>query len=146
MAVIFATEDVRRWWSVSGALDSATKPSSGCTQFVIEFDGALVGFLQLWQESDPEYRHAGIDLVLDPEYRGRGIGPAAIRLAALIAFRERGHHRIVIDPNAENTAAIRAYEKVGFKRVGIMRRYEWSEHHGDWTDGLLMDLLEPDLR
>jgi hypothetical protein len=52
-----------------------------------------------------------------------------------------GHHRITIDPAAENAAAIRAYEKVGFRPVGVMRRYERDVDGDGWHDGLLMELL-----
>ena len=43
-----------------------------------------------------------------------------------------------------NDRAIKAYEAVGFKRVGIMRKAEL--HNGEWTDGVLMDLLIEELR
>lgn len=59
-------------------------------------------------------------------------------------FEERGHHRIVIDPAAYNVHAIRAYEKVGFRRVGVMRRYERGAD-GTFHDGMLLDLLPEDL-
>jgi len=55
-------------------------------------------------------------------------------------FRERGHHRLTIDPALANERAIRAYERVGFRRVGVMREYERGAD-GSWHDGLLMDLL-----
>ncbi len=58
---------------------------------------------------------------------------------------ERGHHRLTIDPAADNAAAIRAYEKVGFRRVGIMREYERGPD-GTWHDGLLLDMLKEELR
>jgi len=57
---------------------------------------------------------------------------------------EHGHHRVVIDPAADNAAAIRCYSKVGFRPVGIMRRYERGPD-GTWHDGLLMDLLADEL-
>lgn len=40
--------------------------------------------------------------------------------------------------------AIRAYEAVGFRRVGIMRAHERGAD-GSWRDGLLMDLLVGDM-
>ena len=43
-----------------------------------------------------------------------------------------------------NERAIRAYERVGFKRVGIMRRYERGVD-GEWHDGLLLDLLPEEM-
>jgi aminoglycoside 6'-N-acetyltransferase len=57
----------------------------------------------------------------------------------------RGHHRLTIDPAAGNARAIRAYERVGFRPVGVMRRYE-GDLDGTWHDGLLMDLLAGELR
>jgi aminoglycoside 6'-N-acetyltransferase len=50
----------------------------------------------------------------------------------------------VIDPAADSAAAIRCYSKVGFRPVGIMRRYERGSD-GTWHDGLLMDLLAEEL-
>jgi aminoglycoside 6'-N-acetyltransferase len=68
-----------------------------------------------------------------------------MRLLARYLFEEHGHHRLTIDPAAENAAAIRAYERVGFRAVGIMRRYERGPDDV-WRDGLLMDMLEEEFR
>jgi aminoglycoside 6'-N-acetyltransferase len=59
-------------------------------------------------------------------------------------FDHRGHHRITIDPAADNHGAIRCYQKVGFRMVGVMRQYERG-NDGQFHDGLLMDLLRDDL-
>ena len=64
---------------------------------------------------------------------------------AIHLIRERGHHRIVIDPASDNIAAIRCYAAVGFKPVGVMRAYEHDIDGDGWHDGLLMDLLAGDL-
>jgi aminoglycoside 6'-N-acetyltransferase len=58
---------------------------------------------------------------------------------------ELGHHRLVIDPAVDNDAAIRCYKAVGFREVGVMRRYERDTEGDGWHDGLLMDLLAEDL-
>lgn len=60
-------------------------------------------------------------------------------------FDDRRHHRLVIDPAAANTRAIRAYERVGFRAVGVMRAYERGAD-GTWHDNLLMDMLADELR
>jgi aminoglycoside 6'-N-acetyltransferase len=52
---------------------------------------------------------------------------------------------LTIDPAAHNLRAIKAYERVGFKPVGLMRMYERGPE-GEWHDGLLMDMLAEDLR
>ena len=90
------------------------------------------------------YRHAGIDLFLSEAAQGQGLGLDAVRTITPHLIEERGHHRLVIDPAADNVAAIRTYEKAGFKPVGVMRRYERLPG-GDGHDGVLMDLLADEL-
>jgi aminoglycoside 6'-N-acetyltransferase len=114
------------------------------TTFVIMKDGESIGWIGGWEKLDPDYRHAGIDLFVASAHQGRGYGPEAVRLVCSWLFQERGHHRITIDPAAENVRAIAAYEKVGFKRVGVMRAYERGAD-GTYHDGVLLDLLAADL-
>jgi aminoglycoside 6'-N-acetyltransferase len=115
----------------------------GLAYYVVEVDGRVAGAIQWAAEEDPEYRHASIDIYLDPAVHGRGIGTDAIRTLAAHLVDDEGFHRLVIDPAADNTAAIRCYQKVGFRPVGVMRQYERDEH--GWHDGLLMDLLADEL-
>lgn len=105
--------------------------------------GGVIGAVQYDQDPDPQYRHAGIDLFLDPAWQGRGLGPEAVHAVVRHLFSVLGHHRITIDPAADNTRAIHAYERVGFRPVGLLRAYERA---GDGTlrDGLLMELLAAD--
>ncbi len=137
---IHRTPEVARWW---GEPDEGFPWSDApeCERRVIEHDARVVGLLELHEEPTPTYRHAAIDLFVDPAVRGRGIGPAAIALLLRELFDERGHHRVTIDPALENAAAIRAYEKVGFRRVGVMREYERDADGRGWHDSLLMELL-----
>jgi aminoglycoside 6'-N-acetyltransferase len=113
--------------------------------FVIEVDAEVVGAIQYGEEDDPMYRHANVDIFLATSRHGQGLGAEAIRLLAGHLFEDRGHHRLTIDPAADNAAAIRAYEKVGFRRVGILRSYERGPD-GVWHDGLLMDMLREEFR
>jgi aminoglycoside 6'-N-acetyltransferase len=133
--------EVARWW---GADDIEGEISEQFIEadkgFVIEADGEVVGAIQYHEEDDPMYHHAGMDIFLTTPRHGQGLGTEAIRLLASYLFEERGHHRLTIDPAADNTAAIRAYERVGFRRVGIMRNYERGPD-GAWHDGMLMDML-----
>lgn len=112
--------------------------------FCIRLGDELIGWICGWEKLVPEYKHAGIDLFLSATHHGKGYGPEAIRLVCRWLFEERGHHRITIDPSASNANAIRAYEKVGFKRVGVLRMYEQGPD-GTYHDGMLLDLLKSDL-
>jgi len=147
LAVIRADPEVYRWWrggpdlQAAVAEELATEDEHG---FVIEYEDRTVGFIQWWAEEEPEYRHAGIDIYLDASMHGRGIGTDAVRILATHLIHDHGHHRITIDPAADNEAAIRCYAKVGFRPVGVMRQYERGPD-GTWHDGLLMDLLASEL-
>ncbi len=137
---IHATLEVSRWWDdPDDGFPWSDDPES--TRFAIELDGAVVGMIEFWEELTPKYRHATIDLFLDPAVHGRGLGTEAVGQMVRHLIEERGHHRITIDPAAENSVAIRVYEKVGFKPVGVMRSYERDAGGEGWHDGLLMELL-----
>jgi aminoglycoside 6'-N-acetyltransferase len=112
--------------------------------FVIEVDGEVIGAMQYDEVEDPMYRSAGIDLYLTTPRHGQGLGREAVRILARHLIEERGHHRLTIDPAADNAPAIRAYEKVGFRPVGVMRSYERGPD-GTFHDGVLMELLAGEL-
>ena len=137
---IHSTPQVKRWWDVPDeGFPWTDEPDA--IRLTIEVDGAVAGMIQVHEELTPKYRHAGIDLFVDPALHGRGVGTEAVRQVVRDLIDDRGHHRIVIDPAAANAAAIRTYEKVGFRPVGIMRRYERDVGGDGWHDGLLMELL-----
>ncbi|MDP9019202.1 MAG: GNAT family N-acetyltransferase [Actinomycetota bacterium] len=142
---ILRTPEVwRRWGDEAGSAQWPFDDPSA-TRFAILVDGVVRGMVQYGEEEEPAYRHASIDIFLDPAVHGRGIGRDAVRTLARHLVRDREHHRLVIDPAADNEAAIRCYAAVGFRPVGVMRRYERDADGGGWHDGLLMDLLAEEL-
>ena len=64
-----------------------------------------------------------------------------MRQVVELLLRERGHHRITIDPAASNEAAIRCYSKAGFTPVGVMRLAERDADGRGWHDSLMMELV-----
>ncbi len=136
---IHRTPQVRRWWGEPPADFPGDDPDS--VRLTIEVGGAVAGMIQYSEELEPRYCHASIDLFLDPALHGRGHGSEAVRRVARTLMDEHGHHRITIDPAVANGAAIRAYEKVGFRKVGVMRQYERDVDGQQWHDALLMELL-----
>jgi aminoglycoside 6'-N-acetyltransferase len=142
LADIRATPEVIRWWGPGDVAAELTDPEA--KTLAIVYDTRIVGAIQWHAEEEPDFRHAGMDLYLDPAVHGRGLGTDAVRTLARHLITDHKHHRLTIDPAADNAAAIRAYTKVGFRPVGIMRQY-WRDPEGIWRDGLLLDLLAAEL-
>lgn len=144
---ILSEPEVAQWWPrydekrVRGELVD----SDDIVAFGIEVAAELVGCAQYHEEPAHEYRYATMDLFLDPRWHGKGLGTDAIRTLARHLVFDKSHHRLAIDPATDNVKAIRAFQRVGFKPVGVMRQYQRTVD-GGWKDGLLMDLLKKDLQ
>lgn len=134
------------WWGDSEkAVRDAMATSDVETHYLIEVGDETVGMIQSYEETDEMYQYASIDIAVRSAWQGQGIGPESIRTLAHYLVDERGYHRLTIDPAAHNANAIKAYGRVGFKPVGVMRKYERGPD-GTWHDGLLMDMLAEELR
>jgi aminoglycoside 6'-N-acetyltransferase len=144
---IGAEPEITRWWGeiTRKHLLDKVEGRDDATAFAIEHEGEVVGLAQFSEPDEDEFEHANIDLFLTASLHGRGLGRDAVRTLARWLVGEGGHHRLTIDPALANEPAIRAYEAVGFKRVGVLRRY-WRDPQGVWQDGLLLDLLADELR
>lgn len=143
---IRATPEVRASWrgtDLETEFDEALADEA-LQQFTIEVGDRIVGLVQYAEEEDPDYRHASIDIYVDPAVWRRGHATDALRTLVRHLVVDRRHHRLTIDPAADNTAAIACYTGVGFRPVGVMRQYE-RQDDGTWADGLLMELLADDL-
>jgi aminoglycoside 6'-N-acetyltransferase len=130
---------VSRWW---GPMEPDFPfDEAGSIRSAIVVDGEVAGLVQWGEEEWPDNRHAWIDIFVGDDFAGRGIGTEVLQRTARMLIEQQGHHRITIDPSAENAAAIRSYEKAGFIRVGTLKRASREPWSGDWRDELLMELL-----
>jgi aminoglycoside 6'-N-acetyltransferase len=123
---------VARWWPGWPSLEQvrakyAPRISGGDPTkcFIVEVDAAPTAFIQCYYIRDyPEYaigpeaaNAAGIDLFIgEREHAYRGLGPCVIReFLGRVVFCEFQVDSCIIGPAQNNHAAIRAYEKAGFK-------------------------------
>lgn len=82
-------------------------------------------------------------LMVDPAARGSGVGAQAVALACRWALVEHPFHRVQAETYADNVAAQRLFERVGFVREGVRRRAYWRRDQ--WLDGVLFGILAEEL-
>ena len=87
--------------------------------FIVEERGRSVGFVQ-YHAADDGREGGGMDLVLSPSERGRGLGAAVVE--ALVQFDERhlGWERLTVDPDLSNPRGVHFWRKVGFVPVRLV--------------------------
>lgn len=89
---------------------------------------------------DFRHRHAEFGLMLgDPDQWNKGYGTEATRLIVQYGFDTVNLHRIYLHVHEDNIGGIRAYEKVGFRREGVLRQDVFRE--GRYLDTVVMGLL-----
>jgi RimJ/RimL family protein N-acetyltransferase len=86
---------------------------------------------------------AGLAVSVFPEARGRGVASRALALAATWGLRELGLRRVFAEAAADNQASIRAIEKAGFQREGVLRAH--CKTHGRRHDCVMFSLLPEDI-
>lgn len=84
-------------------------------------EGKRIGFINLFDIRYPNGTAIFAIGIGEADYRGKGYGGEALGLLLDYAFDELGLYRIGLRVLGYNTAAIRAYEKVGFALEGTMR-------------------------
>jgi aminoglycoside 6'-N-acetyltransferase len=133
---------VKRWWDDGVKLPypdaeiedyrEAIRGKDPTYHYLAHIDGRAAGMFQHYRIGDsPEYAEAlalgedaiGVDLFIgEADLVGRGHGPAMLRqFLREVAFPFHGMDVCVIGPSVPNAAAIRAYEKAGFRALKEVR-------------------------
>lgn len=101
--------------------------------------GRLVGVCGL-HRIDTKNRNAEFGIFIgEADARGKGLGSEATALIVKYAFDTLNLHRIWLRVYEDNKAAIRAYEKVGFRQEGVLRQD--SFRRGRYWNTVMMGLL-----
>lgn len=91
------------------------------------------------------HRRASFGILIgEKEFWGKGAGLEATQLAVAYGFTRLNLNRIDLGVFAEHEAAVRCYEKAGFKVEGRLR--EDLYQGGEYKDRLLMGLLKSDYK
>jgi RimJ/RimL family protein N-acetyltransferase len=114
---------------ITAKYDQDVRTNLPTVAYLLEFEARPIGFIQSYRLADePEYAAYvgdgevgahGLDLFIgEPEYVHRGLGAPLLRqFLGEIVFGRNGAAACRIDPDPANRAAIRAYEKAGFRHV-----------------------------
>lgn len=137
--VVFNKEIVRAY------LENKVKASPEILSFiVIKETDEVIGDIQL-NDIDNFNRIANIRISIENKgHQGKGYGREAICLLLEYAFGIMNLHRIALDVYSFNENAIKAYEKIGFKREGVKRDVLFYNHK--YHDAIGMSILEDEYR
>jgi len=101
----------------------------------------LAGMIQFTEENEPDYRHVEVDVFLAPAWHGQGHGTDAMTTLVDYLTGVRGHHRVILGTAIDNAAALRCYEKAGFRRVGVTKLSGRDFRTGEFADEWYMELV-----
>ena len=107
-------------------------------------DGDVVGEAVLMDLDEDNASMTYRVALVGPRVFGRGYGTETTRLVRDFAFGPLGLHRLALEVNSFNAAAIAVYEKVGFVLEGVRR--EAVLRDGTWHDVHDMALIADDPR
>jgi diamine N-acetyltransferase len=140
--IAIATPESEEKW-VDEVVEKGAKKPPEVAEFTIydRTDGAPVGTVGLF-EIEHEHGSAEFGILLG-ERRGQGLGTEATRLVLAWAFETLGLRNVLLQVLAWNAEAQRAYERAGFRRVGVRRDAAMSR--GAQVDVVLMDVVPADL-
>jgi len=136
-----ATAQSQQKW-VEENLEKGAKSEPEGVEFTVydRSDSTPVGTAGLFKIS---YAHGTAEFgIAIGERRGQGLGSEATRLALDFAFHVLDLRNVLLEALEWNVAGLTAYERAGFRRVGVRRGAALSR--GRPTDVVIMDAVPED--
>lgn len=106
----------------------------------------LIGIVGFERVERQRARHRGevVQMYVDEHYRGQNIGEKLLRSLIEQAFQLEGIEQLQLSVISGNQAAIKLYEKIGFKAFGLQPRYFKVGNH--YMDLQFMQLFKSEGR
>jgi RimJ/RimL family protein N-acetyltransferase len=132
------------WWSTPSHetldqtrewLDAMIAAGPDHPDFVVEWDGRVIGKAGFWKLPDVGY-------ILHPDVWGQGLAGEAVGAVIDHVFSTRAGDTLTADVDPENAASIRLLQRLGFVRTGFGER-TWNVG-GVWKDSLYFALSRAD--
>lgn len=110
--------------------------------FWILAEGEKIGQIN-YNQIDTKNKRAELDIIIgSKDYMGKGYGFDALKALIKFLFDNFDLNKIVIEARGNNSRAIRAYQKVGFKKEGLLREEDYFENQ--FIDCVRLGLLKKD--
>lgn len=109
-------------------------------RFIVMEDGVRVGLVEL-VEIDLIHRRAEIQIIIDPNFQGRGLASRAMRLALDYGFKVLNLHKVYLYVDKVNAKAVHIYSKLGFITEGELVDEFFA--NGEYRTALRMYMLQP---
>ena len=111
-------------------------------KYIFEAGGNAVGMFKL---IPLQYRNSHIaylgGLAIDPSHSGKGYGLTMLK-EVLAYAKEQGFLRVELSVATINEKAIRLYEKAGFQKEGIFRKFTYLKSENRFLDEVVMAWLK----
>jgi len=98
----------------------------------------LIGFVDLFN-FDPKNRRAGVGIVIHKEFQNKTFGTDTLLLLTQYAFNVLFLHQLYANISVDNTPSIHLFEKIGFKRIGIKK--DWNFDGKKYKDEVMYQLI-----
>ncbi len=149
---LFKLENNKNDWAVSGT-DTAfskkiLKQYIACAKddiytakqlrFVIASQKKPVGLIDLF-DFDPQYKKAGVGVIVEEAYRSQGIASVALKLLIKYAFEELKLHQLYANISRDNLASLKIFKKQHFNLVS--EKKDWIFANETYQDIIRFQLL-----
>ena len=126
----YLLSDFDDFWNYSTFKSELLNPNS--KYIVAKIDNKIVGFAGIWKAVDDMHI---TNIVTAKKLRKHHIGSAMLSELIELAKSEKNINSITLEVNSNNEPAIKLYEKFGFKKVGLRKRY-----YNNTDDAIIMTI------
>lgn len=109
-------------------------------RFVVEYEGSNAGLVEL-VEINHIHRRAEFQIIIAPDYQGKGLASKATQLAMEYGFSVLNLYKLYLIVDSENEKAIHIYSKLGFEIEGKLKQEFFI--NGSYRDTLRMCIFQP---
>lgn len=125
-----------------GYFDIVSPAKGQC--FWIVVDGEKIGQIN-YNEIDQEKKKVELDIIIgEKEFMGKGYGTDALKTMIKYLFDNFNINKIWIEARANNPRAVRAYEKAGFQKEGLLHQDDCFD--GEFVERIRFVILREDFK